>query len=86
MRPHHRGGEQHQEARKRDEQADDTSADASPTRLLDPFVSALDSVTPSLATGDICLSGRILPGRLDLGRLRAGHDRRREVVSPRCSS
>jgi hypothetical protein len=34
VRPHHRGGQQHQQAGKRDEQADDASADSPPARHL----------------------------------------------------
>ena len=37
VRPHLRGGQQHQQAGQRDQQADDTSADAPPARLLDSF-------------------------------------------------
>ena len=37
VRPHLGGGQQHQQAGQRDEQADDTSADAPPARLLDSF-------------------------------------------------
>ncbi len=84
MRPHLRGGEQYQEAGKRDEQADDNSADGSPTRLADSFLPARGSAAPNLATAEICPGSSIFFGRLDRTRLRAGHDRRDEVVSPRC--
>jgi hypothetical protein len=39
-----------------------------------------------LETGELCLRGSVLVGRLDRGRWRAGHDRCRESVSPRCSA
>jgi hypothetical protein len=67
VRPHLRGGQQHQQAGKRDEQADDASADAPPPRLAGTFVTVPDSVTPSLATGGICLAGSTFVARLDRG-------------------
>ena len=65
VRPHHRGGQQHQEAGKRDQQGDDASADAAQARLADSFVPAAGSIAPSLAAGEIRLSGRTFFGRLD---------------------
>jgi hypothetical protein len=43
-------------------------------------------VALSLDTGEIRLSGSRFSGRPGRGRLRGVHDRRREVVSPRCRS
>ena len=59
VRPHLRGGQQHQEAGKRDEQADDTSADAPPARLPGSLLPAAGSVALSLVRDGICRSGSV---------------------------